>query len=96
MIHPPDVVDKYVPDAIFGLVGSEGELRSRPCLLPLIRAMRLQKGLGRLNRAINDTPGVLLLTLRAYVNVCCYLIFSIIYEIRATIVSAKNSEVSND
>ena len=47
MIHPPVVVEKYVPDAIFDAVGSgkaksPRELQSRPCLLPLIRAMRLQ------------------------------------------------------
>ena len=47
MIHPPDVVEKYAPDAIFGVLGSgkpkrPRELRSRPCLLPLIRVTRLQ------------------------------------------------------
>ena len=43
MIHPPDVVEKYAPDAIFGVVGSgKAKKRSQPCLLPLIRAMRLQ------------------------------------------------------
>ena len=41
--------------------------------------------------AFDDTPGVLLLILRSYVNACYYLILSIICEICATIFSAKIS-----
>ena len=45
--------------------------------------------------AFDDTPGVLLLNLRSYVNACHHLIFRI-YEICATIFSAKNFKISND
>ena len=46
--------------------------------------------------AFDDTPGVLLLNLRSYVDACYYLILSIIYEICATIFSAKNFKISKD
>ena len=46
--------------------------------------------------AFDDTPGLLLLNLRSYVNACYYLILSIIYEICATISSAKNFKISKD
>merc|ERR1719429_761521 len=46
--------------------------------------------------AFDDTPGVLLVNVRSYVNACYYLVLSIIYEICATIFSAKNFKISND
>merc|ERR1712136_340768 len=46
--------------------------------------------------AFDDTPGVLLVNVRSYVNACYCLILSIIYEICATIFSAKNFKISND
>ena len=44
----------------------------------------------------DDTPGDILLNLRSYVNACYYLILSIIYEICATIFSAKKFKISKD
>ena len=41
--------------------------------------------------AFDDTPGLLLLNLRSYVNACYYLILSIIYEICATIGRPQNT-----
>ena len=38
----------------------------------------------------------LLVNVRSYVNACYYLILSIIYEICATIFSAKNFKISKD
>ena len=48
MIHPLDVVEKYAPDAIFGVLcrgkpKRPTELRGRPCLFPLIRLTRLTR-----------------------------------------------------
>ena len=40
--------------------------------------------------AFDDTPGVLLVNVGSFVNACCYLVLSIIYEI------AKNFKISND
>ena len=52
--------------------------------------------LGWRMEAFDDTPGLLLLNLRSYMIACHYLILSIIYEICATIFSAKNSKISKD
>ena len=46
--------------------------------------------------AFDDTPGVLLVNVRSYVNACYYLILSVIYEIRATISLRRISIISND
>ena len=53
--------------------------------------------LGRLeDGALGDTLRVLLLKVRLYFNVCCHIILGIIYEICATIFSAKNFKTCND
>ena len=46
--------------------------------------------------AFDDTPGLLLLNLRSYMDACYYLILSIIDQICATIFSAKNFKISKD
>ena len=100
MIHPPVVVEKYAPDAIFCVVGSGKAKKAKSALL-----VATDQGDAVANfeawgdwrmEAIDDTPRVLLLDLRSYVHACYYLILSIIYEICATIFSAKNSKISND
>ena len=103
MIHPPDVVEKYAPDAIFGVVGS-GKAKKAKGAAKSSLPVATDQGDAVANleawgdwrmEAFDDTPGVLLLNLRSHVNACHYLIFSI-YEICATIFSAKNSKISND
>ena len=43
MIYPPDVVDKYVPDAIIGFVGNgKAKGAAKSALLPPIRAIWLR------------------------------------------------------
>ena len=104
MIHPPDVVEKYAPDAIFGVVGSgKGKKAKGAAKSSLPVATDHGDAVANLEawgdwrmEAFDDTPGVLLLNLRSYVNACCNMMFSIIYEICATIFSAKNSKISND
>ena len=104
MIHPPDVVEKYAPDAIFCVVGNGKAKKAKGAAKStLLVATDQGDAVANLEawgdwrmEAFDDTPGVLLLNLRSYVNACCYLIFSIIYEICATIFSAKNSKISND
>ena len=46
--------------------------------------------------AFDDEPGVLLVNVRSHEDACCLLILSIIYEICATIFSAKKLKISND
>ena len=104
MIHPPDVVEKYAPDAIIGVVGS-GKARkakgSTKSALPV--ATDKADGVANLEawgdwrmEALDDTPGVLLVNVRSYVNACNCLILCIIDEICATIFSAKNFKISSD
>eukprot|EP00450_Noctiluca_scintillans_P029453 CAMPEP_0194549464 /NCGR_PEP_ID=MMETSP0253-20130528/95220_1 /TAXON_ID=2966 /ORGANISM="Noctiluca scintillans" /LENGTH=399 /DNA_ID=CAMNT_0039396893 /DNA_START=22 /DNA_END=1219 /DNA_ORIENTATION=- len=104
MIHPPDVVEKYAPDAIIGVVGS-GKAKKAKGAGKSALPVATDKGDAVANleawgdwrvEAFDDTPGVLLVNVRSYVNACYYLILSIIYEICATIFSAKNFKISND
>merc|ERR1712107_243414 len=101
MIHPPDVVEKYAPDAIIGVVGS-GKAKKVKGSSKSALPVATDKGDAVANLEawgdwrMEDTPGVLLVNVRSYVNACYYLILSIIHEICATIFSAKNFKISND
>ena len=85
MIHPPDVVEKYAPNAIIGVVTVKGDPVAN---LEAWGDWRME--------AFDDTPGVILVKIRSYVNACYHLILNIIYEICATIFSAKNFKISKD
>ena len=83
MIHPPDVVEKYAPDAIFGVVGS-GKAKKAKGAAKSSLPVATDQGDAVANleawgdwriKAIDDTPRVLLLNLRSYVDVGCYLVF---------------------
>ena len=111
MIHPPDVVEKYAPDAIMGVVGN-GKAKKAKGAAKSVLPVATDKGDPVANleawgdwrmEAFDDTPGVLLVNVRSYVNACynsildiiygicaTILILNIIYEICAIILSAKN------
>ena len=104
MIHPPDVVEKYAPDAIIGVVGS-GKARNVKGSTKSVSLVATDKADGVANleawgdwrmEALDDTPGVLLVNVRSYLNACNCLILCIIDEICATIFSAKNFKISSD
>ena len=104
MIHPPDVVEKYAPDAIIGVVGN-GKANKAKGAAKSALPVATDKGdpVAHLEawgdwrmEAFDDTPGVLLVNVRSYTNACYFLILSIIYEICAPIFSAKNFKISND
>ena len=104
MIHPPDVVEKYAPDAIIGVVGN-GKAKKAKGAAKSALPVATDKGVPVANleawgdwrmEAFDDTPGVLLVNVRSYVNACYYLILSIIHAVCATIFSAKNFKISND
>ena len=76
MIHPPDVVEKYASDAIIGVVGNgkakmaKGAAKSA---LPVAtdkgdRVANLEAWGDWRMEAFDDTPGVLLVNVRSYVN----------------------------
>ena len=102
--HPLDVVEKCAPDAIIGVVGS-GKAEKAKGAAKSALPVATDKGDAVANlepwgdwriEAFEDTPGVLLVNVRSYVNAGYYLILSIISEICATIFSAKINKISND
>ena len=102
MIHPPDVVEKYAPDAITGVVGN-GKAKKAKGAAKSALPVATDKGDPVANleawgdwkmEAFDDTPEVLLVNVRSYVNACYYLILSIIYEITFRLRSRRHTSVS--
>jgi len=111
MIHPPDVIPKYAPDAIIGAVGtgaSGGGGSGAAAAAPV--AARKDKGDAIANHqawgehggknwrieGMDDNPGVLLINVKAYIGAAWYLLLAVLWEVCATIFSAKNLKISND
>ena len=92
MIHPPDVVEKYAPDAIIGVVGN-GKAKKAKGAAKSALPVATDKGDLEAWGDWDDTPGVLLVNVRSYVNAYYYLILSIIYEICATIFTKSKNLV---
>merc|ERR1719386_592936 len=117
MIHPPDVIDKYAPDAVIGAVGAakpqkekkekKGKKSKGGGAAPAV----VDKG-GMVSNfqawghdgfsenwrfaAYDDTPGVFLINLKAYFHAAWALILAILYEVGATIFTAKNIKITGD
>ena len=94
---------KYAPDADIVVAGSgkakkmKGAVKSAPVATDKGDALANLEAWGDWRmEAVDDTPRVLLVNVRSCVNACYYLVLSIIYEICATIFSAKNFKISND
>ena len=112
MIHPPDVIPKYAPDSIIGVVGTAAAAAAAPAAGGAKPApVRKDKGdlianhqaWGHLDGATNwrmegldDNPGALIINFKAYWHATWYLFVSILYEVCATIFTAKNIKISND
>merc|ERR1719223_1248665 len=106
MIHPPDVIGKYAPDAIIGNVGTGGakkEKKAKKGAAPV--AARKDAGDMMANdhawgnwriEGMNDNPGVLLINVTNYIFAAWFLMLAILWEVCATIFSAKNFKISND
>merc|ERR1712070_187316 len=114
MIHPPDVIGKYAPDAVIGMVGSSvpaaaagaakgGAKGGAPVRKDKGSSLANHQAWGHMDGASNwriegqdDNPGVLLINVKAYMHATWYLLLSVLYEVCATIFSAKNIKISND
>merc|ERR1719230_1058651 len=112
MIHPPDVIGKYAPDAVIGMVGTgvpaatAGAAKGKggaPVRNDKGSSLANHQAWGHMDGASNwriegadDNPGVLLINVKAYMHAFWYLLVSMLYEVCATIFSAKNIKVSND
>merc|ERR1711953_1526788 len=110
MIHPPDVIPKYAPDAIIGNVGTGGPAQTGGDAAAAPVAARKDKGdlvanhhawgehAGKNWRieGMDDNPGVLLINVKAYIFAGWFLMLSVLWEVCATIFSVKNFKISND
>jgi len=114
MIHPPDVIGKYAPEAVIGRVGTGapaaaaggakgGAKAAAPVRKDKGSSLANHQAWGHMDGASNwriegadDNPGVLLINVKAYMHAFWYLMVSMLYEVCATIFSAKNIKVSND
>ncbi|CAE8717849.1 unnamed protein product [Polarella glacialis] len=111
MIHPPDVIGKYAPDAIIGVVGTASKAAAPSAGASKGAPARKDKGSTLANHhcwghldgadnwridAMDNNPGVLLINVKAYFNATWYLFVSILYEVGATIFKVNNLKLSND
>jgi len=110
MIHPPDVIPKYAPDAVIGVVGTAsaapaaaGGAAKAPVQKDKGSVLANHQAWGHLDGSSNwriegmdDNPGVFLINVAAYVNATWYLLLSVLYEVCATIFSVNNIKISND
>ncbi|CAE7209440.1 osm1 [Symbiodinium sp. CCMP2456] len=111
MIHPPDVIGKYAPDSVIGAVGSGVAAAASaapkaggggPIRKDTGSKLGNHAAWGHLDGAPNwrvdldENPGVLLINVKSYFNATWFLLLSVLYEVCATIFSAKNIKISND
>merc|ERR1719346_396978 len=112
MIHPPDVIPKYAPDAIIGVVGAAGAApaaavggggakapvqKDKGSLLANHQAWGHLDGSSNWRiEGLDDNPGVFLINVAAYVKAAYYLLVSVLYEVCATIFTSSNFKISND
>merc|ERR1712190_575000 len=111
MIHPPDVIPKYAPDAIIGVVGAAKAKKVKGPKGGAAAPARQDKGglipnhqaWGHLEGTENwrmqgqtDNPGILLIPVAQYLMATWYLLLAVLYEVCATIFSAPNLKISND
>jgi hypothetical protein len=106
MIHPPDVVDKYLdPKCKLGPVGGGGggAVEAAPAAAAPAAPVG-EKGDATANlqawgdwrEGIQDNPGVLLINVESYLSALWYMIIAILVEVVKTIFSIKNFKISND
>merc|ERR1711957_60507 len=110
MIHPPDVVPKYAPDAIIGKVGTGAAMAAagapsgggggafmheKGSVLANHQAWGHYEG-QNWRQDLDHNPGVLIVNVKAYIGAAWYLILAMLYEVCATIFTAKNIKLSND
>merc|ERR1719265_2497781 len=116
MIHPPDVIDKYAPDAVIGAVGAAKPKKEKkgkkskgaaggaaPAVVDKGGMVANFQAWGHDGvsenwrfAAYDDTPGVFLINLKAYFHAAWALILAILYEVGATIFTAKNIKITGD
>jgi len=108
MIHPPDVVGKYAPDAIIGIVGVAGaaapaaaaagpvSTKDKGDFVANHHAWGSHGGSNWRIEAYDENPGVLIIPFQAYFFAAYHLLLAIVIEVLKTIFVNKNFKISND
>merc|ERR1719265_814972 len=114
MIHPPDVIGKYAPEAVIGSLGAAKAPKAKKAkkakggggaavaadkgdLIPNVAAWGHYEGAENWRHATYDhTQGVFLVNVRGYFHAFWSLWLAILYEVCATIFTAKNIKLSSD
>merc|ERR1712039_1168581 len=112
MIHPPDVIGKYAPDAIIGSLGAGKAPKAKkakkgkggaPAIVDKGDLHANHQAWGHYEGAENwrhmaydHNPGVFLFNIKAYFHAFWSLWLAILYEVCATIFTAKNIELKPD
>jgi len=106
MIHPPDVIDKYLPkSSVLGAVGGGAAAAAPAAAAPAAAAASVtEKGdatanlqaWGEWREGIIDNPGVLLINFSSYLSALWYMVIAILLEVVRTIFSIKNFKITND
>jgi predicted heme/steroid binding protein len=107
MIHPPDVVDKYLDKkAVLGKVGGGGGGAAAPAAVAEAApappagdkgdAIANLQSWGDWREGISDNPGVLLIPVASFISAAYYMVVAILIEVCKTIFSIKNFKITND
>merc|ERR1712178_157161 len=110
MIHPPDVVGKYAPDSVIGVVGSGGggggaavaaaspvvSSKDKGDFVANHHAWGSHEGANWRIEAYDENPGVLIIPVKAYFFAAFHLLLAIVIEVLKTIFVNKNFKISND
>merc|ERR1719265_2832772 len=109
MIHPPDVVGKYAPDATIGIVGVAGaaapaaaggggpvSTKDKGDFVANHHAWGSHGGSNWRIEAYDENPGVLIIPVKAYFFAAIHLLLAIVVECLKTIFVNKNFKITND
>eukprot|EP00927_Polykrikos_kofoidii_P065335 TRINITY_DN610_c0_g1_i4.p1 TRINITY_DN610_c0_g1~~TRINITY_DN610_c0_g1_i4.p1 ORF type:complete len:1040 (-),score=135.86 TRINITY_DN610_c0_g1_i4:121-3240(-) len=111
MIHPPDVIPKYAPDVIIGMVGTAAATQQAPASSAQRASARADKGHKVANHqawgthdgatnwrmeALDENPGVFIINVQAYIFAAWHLLLAVLWAVVSTIFSAKNFKITND
>merc|ERR1719213_1495082 len=109
MIHPPDVVGKYAPDATIGVIGAPGaaapvatgaggpvSTKDKGDFVANHHAWGSHEGANWRIEAYDENPGVLIIPVKAYFFAAFHLLLAIVIEVLKTIFVNKNFKISND
>merc|ERR1711972_1176230 len=111
MIHPPDVVGKYAPDAVIGTLGAGKAPKQKKAKRGIAAPAGPQKDKGSAignhhawghhedknwRHEAHELPGVFIINVKAYFYAAWYMVLAFMYEICATIFTSKNIQINGD